>query len=1283
MQSQLPPPLCGGYGQINKILKMIRDTEIPTLQEELTKPNFKKLPQVVKDIYRTVVPKSPIAQGGFKIGIWPVPGILQTKATGLCNDLVVKIELSNSPSTKVGCESYWLSESLQVEDSDGKVISYPRLMYYCETLYVEMFLNAICDKLFDQGYMPGLLRTPLQYYIKNYKYSGFGGSTPLILPPPIRQRNHRIDFIEASEYANQPPQRVEEHLQRFTKRGGYPIIIRGRGEDVLCKKFTILVNEVFAMLNAGVGIVYLEKTSPYAAVTLQQRITGDVFDLLKVHMETQNQQYKNVVGISYEFILNYTTQIMWNLSMMQSLLKFRHNDFWFRNCFIQHTPEGVENLIHPSDPGNIINKNGEESKTGGETKTGHVGGPIDLNSYDYHCYEFPSGTTYSKGRKVFMKNTHVQMLISDFGHSRFETKTTVFNNKGWIPDTEDKKKRGFGWGNDLEGAEYVDILTQLSGWIICVFCRDASLRQNGHYNNLLKWENWSIDLVEASTNQYVYRQVYEWLSSVLYLIHLYFFIILGEEVKTDFVPSQANLNSLAKAIIKRTNELYRTTFNHNEAVTNEIKNARMYRALAVTIGELNISKDRKTVSDVFQYVYRLKHNDHNFPVGQNAWPNVFVGPFALFLCGYDLTPTTNKATGKKYIGTTRSMMLRIPEPLDAYIQPKAPFSFGTVLNTFVGQACVNLTKVNGIDPIITTSLPLGKTSYEFSEFKNKQLYQTEYPDSGSPLDRLSQLVNPDTNKQFYNLYKQNDLQITNNPLRMAAYKDIPAMNAVKSRVIGDGIEVYEFKSVFSPLGVEGYNGNELFNGGDYSDNVDNQYLWRSDKTFTGSKQENVPRWVKKSDIHGSPQYINVVRILKGNFDNITPSLYHYKAPKTRAEKNAQDNVSKSSHAALNGRGPKLSLSNILGAITQTQAGVVMSGDYFNYKNHNTDSGTGKHTSDGYCTPPSCNKTIGIVRGSDPHRSAVEEDEKPLSFYEDFFGFVCFKMKNNDTVFDKVSIHSYQSINVNKARDDEGTIKATMKELNKCKLILSGSPVLLQQGEPYFYKSGGDGGQLGRKAATYFPNISKRAKNLQEAVNWINGNYPVFLKYPNSDEGTPAFLCQNENMLNTFIINALRNVKYIIIERLTTDGGSAAVTKMVNQFTARGNKYNTQMSNDQGPLIIGGQGVHFFSPNPRAAIGVDGNGNLLLVTVEGRSQRGIGVDIPQLQKIMKSLDCVSAINEDGGGTSDILYKPKGQLPSIRVNTNPVHKFNMMYRKGPAPGLFPSTALIFKTDDYDDL
>lgn len=58
-------------------------------------------------------------------------------------------------------------------------------------------------------------------------------------------------------------------------------------------------------------------------------------------------------------------------------------------------------------------------------------------------------------------------------------------------------------------------------------------------------------------------------------------------------------------------------------------------------------------------------------------------------------------------------------------------------------------------------------------------------------------------------------------------------------------------------------------------------------------------------------------------------------------------------------------------------------------------------------------------------------------------------------------------------------------------------------------------------------------------------------------------------------------------------------------------------------------------NPRTAVGYTADNNLIIVTVDGRESRSVGMTLFELANFMKSLGCYNAMNLDGGG-STVLY-----------------------------------------------
>jgi hypothetical protein len=60
-------------------------------------------------------------------------------------------------------------------------------------------------------------------------------------------------------------------------------------------------------------------------------------------------------------------------------------------------------------------------------------------------------------------------------------------------------------------------------------------------------------------------------------------------------------------------------------------------------------------------------------------------------------------------------------------------------------------------------------------------------------------------------------------------------------------------------------------------------------------------------------------------------------------------------------------------------------------------------------------------------------------------------------------------------------------------------------------------------------------------------------------------------------------------------------------------------------------------NPRTAIGVDAGGFLYLVVVDGRSDKSLGMTLPELQAFVAGMGMTNAINLDGGGSSTLVLR----------------------------------------------
>ncbi len=87
------------------------------------------------------------------------------------------------------------------------------------------------------------------------------------------------------------------------------------------------------------------------------------------------------------------------------------------------------------------------------------------------------------------------------------------------------------------------------------------------------------------------------------------------------------------------------------------------------------------------------------------------------------------------------------------------------------------------------------------------------------------------------------------------------------------------------------------------------------------------------------------------------------------------------------------------------------------------------------------------------------------------------------------------------------------------------------------------------------------------------------------------------------------------------------------------------------FIQPGELSHGANPSPRTAIAIDANQQVLIIYVEGRDQRGSGMDLAQLAQLCLRYGAVNAINLDGGFSSQFVWKNPGER--IINQLNPTH------------------------------
>lgn len=88
--------------------------------------------------------------------------------------------------------------------------------------------------------------------------------------------------------------------------------------------------------------------------------------------------------------------------------------------------------------------------------------------------------------------------------------------------------------------------------------------------------------------------------------------------------------------------------------------------------------------------------------------------------------------------------------------------------------------------------------------------------------------------------------------------------------------------------------------------------------------------------------------------------------------------------------------------------------------------------------------------------------------------------------------------------------------------------------------------------------------------------------------------------------------------------------------------------NSGPLLIFNKKEQFLDTaafnrlrHPRSAVGIKANGNVILLTVDGRNENSAGMSLYELTKIMRWLGCTEAINLDGGGSTTLWVNGFGE------------------------------------------
>ncbi len=115
----------------------------------------------------------------------------------------------------------------------------------------------------------------------------------------------------------------------------------------------------------------------------------------------------------------------------------------------------------------------------------------------------------------------------------------------------------------------------------------------------------------------------------------------------------------------------------------------------------------------------------------------------------------------------------------------------------------------------------------------------------------------------------------------------------------------------------------------------------------------------------------------------------------------------------------------------------------------------------------------------------------------------------------------------------------------------------------------------------------------------------------------------------------------------TKTGQTLIESAASQnYYARADSYDDVIFT--GPLLLeDGQAMALDTSStfvtyrhPRTAACTLKKGTLLLLTVDGRNEKALGMSLPELTKLMQALKCRDAINLDGGGSTTMWVKLAG-------------------------------------------
>ena len=130
----------------------------------------------------------------------------------------------------------------------------------------------------------------------------------------------------------------------------------------------------------------------------------------------------------------------------------------------------------------------------------------------------------------------------------------------------------------------------------------------------------------------------------------------------------------------------------------------------------------------------------------------------------------------------------------------------------------------------------------------------------------------------------------------------------------------------------------------------------------------------------------------------------------------------------------------------------------------------------------------------------------------------------------------------------------------------------------------------------------------------------------------------DNPKESFRVNGILVIKDYKLEIHNIDSIAAMIEGCNNNYKIA----------SSGPLLIENNKVqhyldfsNFFQRHPRSAIALKNDDKIMFIVVDGRnSKNAAGITINEFSFLLKQLDCKSAINLDGGGSSTLWFSDIG-------------------------------------------